>query len=332
TPFVQGVADASGRLTIGPFRAPNTGCAPTNPAADPNITGLYVAQTADLHARASLLFTYAPAPVVNLVQDIGYANEEDVTTNQMVALAGANWEPDQQVTLTSALLAPDGNGGVTPQPLTGDARSALASADGTFTLWYGVPRAPVMSRITLIASASGPRNGDVRLDTTITFTIAPSVAPTLSLSSAPGLDGMVTLAGANWPPDTQVQIEYCRGHPPYLIAGGSYCDPQLSQGLTSTTTDAAGKLLIAVALPGNARPGPITIQAQLQGQVFTNMAYDAQARPWDIPYPWAQVHPRLAFVLRALPYAIGALALALVIALIALGMWLDARRGWGRAA
>ena len=81
---------------------------------------------------------------------------------------------------------------------------------------------------------------------------------------------------------------------------------------------------MTIQIPTDARPGPITIQANPVSSPFDFSVY-TQALPFSVLYPFAQAHPRLELALRALPYAIT----ALLVALIALGAWLVERRRRG---
>ncbi len=62
TPFAQGVADASGRLTIAAFQTPQGESCTTKDGQNPgNNQTLFVAQTPDGKARVSLLYTIYPS-------------------------------------------------------------------------------------------------------------------------------------------------------------------------------------------------------------------------------------------------------------------------------
>ncbi len=197
--------------------------------------------------------------------------------------------------------------------------TVTAQRDGTFSVTAQTPAEPPETQITFFASANGPRDGDFSIMLNNFFSVVPMAPSTLTLSRSAALaGGSVTLTGTNWPVNQTIQISYCRG------AGQTTCDPRVSASLASAPTDSAGHLHVTIQIPTDARPGPITIQAAPVSSPFAYVVY-TQAFPFSVLYPFAQAHPRLELALRALPYAIA----ALLVALIALGVWLVERRRRG---
>jgi hypothetical protein len=315
-PFVQGVADASGHVTIRAFQTPPIEqCMTKDMRHFGDNQALFVAQTPDARARVSLLFTFHPTPQL-VSQQLG-----TVAGGQLVEMAGAGWEPGQVVIITPGVLSWPSDGYPTYDPATfqrllSAATTVSAQRDGTFAITATIPQEPPETQITYFATASGPRNGDVSVQLAGTFSVRPAGETTLTLSRSAALAGAaVTLTGTNWPADQAIRIEYCREHTMPL------CRDEYSQTLAVTHADGAGRLNVTVHIPADARPGPITIQVNVTASPFDLGTY-AQTWPFQVLYPFAQAHPRLEMAIHASPFA----AAALLIALLALAQWLTTQR------
>ncbi|HEX9037311.1 MAG TPA: hypothetical protein VF808_10015 [Ktedonobacterales bacterium] len=312
-PFAQGVADASGRITMTNIKTPEIGeCLQKDEQTPGDNPALFIAQTPDAQSRVTLLFTYHPAPSLQaFAQPI-------VGSGDVVFVTGAGWEPGQTVTITPAIgLWPRDNyltadpTAYTSLPLA--AQSVKAIYNGSFSVTLMIPPEPPETQIAFFATASGPRNGDVWVTLRPVFTVRPVESSIMLLSvtsGAPG--GAVTVRGANWPEGQAVRIEYCRGQDETLCAPGS------AQTLADIYTDGEGRIAATVQLPANAQPGPITIEARLMYSPFDDSVY-ARAQAYDLIFPFSQAHPRMYMALNFSPLV----AAGLVIALLALG---EARR------
>lgn len=315
TPFAQGVADASGRVTIAAFHAPGVDdCTIKDGSALGDNQALVVAQTPDGRARISLLYTFYPMPTLqNSVQDI-------VSGGEAILMSGSGWEPGQTVTITPAFQRWPASGypSYDPssfQPLPANSTTVTAQPDGTFATGVTVPQEPPETQITYIASANGPRNGDVTVEASICF-IGPIGTSSLAVNGNAAYAGAnVTVTGRDWPANQDIQIEYCRRQ------AQAHCDAFLSETLAVVMTDARGGFTATVQLPPNARPGPIMIQASPVSSPFDPTVY-TQTQPFAVRYPFALAHPRLEMAIHASPFA----AAALLIALLALGERLVSQR------
>ncbi len=318
TPFAQGIADASGHVTIAGFRTPEVDeCMTKDGQAIGDNQTLFVAQTPSASARISLLFTFYPPPA------LGTSSSGAIASGAVIALSGSGWEPGQKVTITPAFQLWPANGDLTSaapdfHQLLADAITVIAQPNGTFITGATIPPEPPETQITFFATANGPRNGQVSLQVNAVFSVLPSVLPTLVLDHSAGQAGdTVTVTGTNWPAGQDILITYCGGQV-------TLCPGKLSERLAFAHADERGRITATVRIPADALPGAITIQASPLVSPFDATVL-TQTQSFIVQYPFAQAHPRLELALRALPYAIT----ALLVGLIALGAWLAARRRRG---
>lgn len=322
--FAQGIADASGNLTIAAFQTPNIGECLTqdgqNAGRDP---ALFVAQTPDGAARISLPYTFNPMPWLSS-QHGPY-----VSSAGSIFATGSGWEPGQSITIVPVVGLWPSDSYLTVDPsqfqrLSLAASTAKAIYNGTFATTLTIPPEPPETQITFFATASGPINGDVTVQMGNMFTVMPERAASVSLSGRSAeAGGAVTVTGANWPAGQVVQIEYCRGQDTPL------CPNDVSEELAQVHADASGRIAATVHIPDNARPGPITIQVRTAFSPFGDGPFDgggknpyAFAVPFQVVYPFAQAHPRLQMAINASPFA----AAGLIISLLALLDWRRKRR------
>jgi hypothetical protein len=323
TSFAQGRADASGHVIIAGFHTPGVEeCLTKDGQQFGDNQALFVAQTPDARARVSLLFTFFPSPALGPI-----SATSAVMAGQVIMLGGSGWEPGQTVTITPAFHLWPTNGdlaSVTPDfhQLPADATTVFAQSDGTFMTGATIPQEPPETQIAFFATADGPRNGQVSLQMNAVFSVLPSVLPTLALGHSAGQAGDTdTVTGTNWPAGQDILIAYCGGQV-------TLCPGKLSEQLASVNADERGRITATIRIPTGALPGPITVQAGPLTSPF-DATILTRTQSFIVQYPFAQAHPRLELALRALPYAI----MALLVALIALGEWLATqRRGPGLAA
>ena len=328
TPFAQGVADASGRLTIAGFQTPDVEqCMKPDNIHIGNNEKLFIAQTVDGKARVSLLYTFFPAPTLEMpaATDTSWM----VSDGDRIFITGSGWEPGQTVIFTPAIARWPKIGYLQTDPADFERLPLAASVaqvdpNGSLATYVTVPPEPPETQVAFFASASGPRNGDVTVEMNELFSVRPLVQSTLALSHGSGVAGStLTARGTNWPAGQTVELAYCRGQDAPL------CPPQMAAGLASVIPDSAGRFTTTLTLPDDASAGPITIQASLLNSPFgasditsDNVVYH-EGQPFLIVYPFALAHPRIQMAINASPFA----AAALIIGLLALAEWRRKRRG-----
>lgn len=318
---VRPTVGPDGSFQTSPFPLPyEPGCGPA-----PSTKIVFVAHTSDDAVSATAPFVYTPAPT--LQSD----SQEQVKPNFAVTLSGQNWEPNEQVTITSGILAtpilscpptvpPICDTPASPAPAA--TIQVTADAQGNLSFSYALPGGlPPRTGVLVRATGTGPRYGTIEA-TPIEFLIRPSDDPTIALSRTEGEAGVaVVVRGDHWYPGDPVTIEYCRGQNTSIAPGEPRCLGNTTQWLGQTTVDAAGRLNATVSLPTNARTGPVLIQARVENDVL-GLAVYAQAAPFEIvpqPLPWSQQHPRAALALTLARPAAPALALGLL--LLAAHLW-----------
>lgn len=293
----------------------------------------FVAHTPDNTVSAEAPFAYTPPPTLDS------HSGQQVRPGFAVSLTGENWEPGEQVTITSGVLA-------TPQlacapqippacqqqatPVPSATVHATASDTGEISMNYSLPGGlAARSGVLVQATGTGPLYGTVTA-APLEFLILPAMDPTINLDKATGVAGAaVSVRGDHWYPGDTVQIEYCRDQNMTIgpgLGGGSgqgelRCDPQSAQTLGAVIVDASGRFSTTVSIPTDARIGPITIQARVPNDAFGLLIY-AQAAAFQIvppPLPWNRQHPRMALALAIARPAVPALILGVL--LLAVYVW-----------
>lgn len=306
---------ANGTFEAPAIGAPAQGCV-FQPA--PGTVVQVVARSLDNHTAASAAFTYVAEPPVLAPSWTGTTIP---ATAVSVSATGLGWGAGTLVSLWAPIASP---GASPPDPWLPPAGLPIAQvrADGVGAFTASVPLAVPAgglrpgTSINLAASASTPLYGDVLVNMPAQFAVGLSVMPALSLDSSQGLAGAaLTIAGDHWWPGDTVQIAYCRGIT-------TYCNPYVMQQLGTAVVDDHGHFSARVALPTNARVGPISVEVYVGDQAVSpylmTQAFEVEAPP----LPWNKVHPRLAHYLPIL--AVTLLALAVVAAIL----WRPAVRRW----
>ncbi len=312
---------SGGTFQMQAFPAPQPGGCGDISADTNNV--LFVAHTRDNSLSAEAPFTYTAQPTLDS------PSGQQVRPNFAVTLTSENWEPGEQVTITSGVVAtaqvsciqqgpPACSQVTTPAPSA--TVHATANAQGAISLTYALPRGlPPRSGVLVQATGTGPLYGTVAAPP-LGFLIVPSVDPAIALNRTTGTAGVaVVVQGSHWYPGDTVVIEYCRAenvtNVPELGARGGQsnlrCDPQVAQWLGQVTVDANGRFTSTVSVPTNARIGPITIQARVPNDIF-GLAVYAQVAAFEIvppPLPWSHQHPRMALALTIGRPAVPALVL-----------------------
>lgn len=315
-------ASADGTLPSTPVQVPRMpGCSAVQYA---NV--LFVAHTTDNSVGAQAPFTYMATPTLES------QSYEPVRPNVAVSLSGQNWEPGEQVTITSGVLssphlpcAPQ----VPPlcenptKPVPSATTHTNADDHGQISLSYVLPVGlPPRTAVLVQATGTGPQYGTIAA-APIEFLIGPALDPTITLERSQGAPGVaVVVRGDRWYPGDAVTLEYCRGEDGASIAPNEpRCPPQSAQWLGQTTVDTHGRFSRTLSVPTNARVGPILIQARVENDVMGLVVY-AQAAPFQIvppPLPWSQQHPRLALAVAIAQPAAPAAALGVL--LLAAYIW-----------
>lgn len=281
-----------------------------------------IAHSLDGRTMAKATFTYiAESPVLARARmDTTIAG-----TATSVSVTGLGWGAGTQVTL----WAPIGSAQMSPQdPWLPPAGLPVVHvyADGSGAFAASVPLAisggtlRPGTAISLVASASTALYGDVVVIMPEQFMVGLSVIPVLALDHAQGLSGAaLTVTGDHWWPGDTVQVAYCRGTT-------NRCAPNLMQQLGTAVVDGNGHFSVHVALPTNARVGPISVEAYVGDDIASLYVFTQAFEVVPPPLPWSKVHPRLAHYLPIL-------AVALLLLLVAGAvLWRPAMRRWRAAA
>ncbi len=326
----QATAAADGTLLTAQFRAPRSEtCSSLNMTPDGRAKDggaiLLLIHTRDGKARTPLTFTYLTYD--NGPQVTAAPANSALTPGTALTLTGAHWEPGERVTIIPQ-VAPwvyVSAGPVWPpafQPVPGLVLSATADAQGAFSAVVPALDEPPGTQFTAIAEGTGPRYGDVNVDSYY-YQMLPKIYPSIHLDqSGVYAGGKVTVTGERWPANVAGVVEYCRGQMGLPDMVGLRCLG--GQHLGDFQTDGAGRFSATVSLPANAALGPITVQARVPTAPFGLIVY-AQSQPLRIIPTFTQAHPRLTRVMGMAPYLAGG-AVALLTPLVVTTILIRRRR------
>lgn len=301
--IAQTTTGADGALQTAPFAAPtNQACGQGAQYGQPGSFVVFKAHTSDNRESAQARFIYLAIPSLS---SSGFMS---VMPGSLIQLLGQNWEPGEQVTVTTVEtygqsqeeLENTSAGTVSQEPIM----QVKSNGHGTFTAEMVVPNDfPLYdySGLVVTASAISSTYGSFTA-TPLVFNVLPEAVPTFTANLTQALPGtLVIVSGTHWPMGT-VLVEYCRGQTPRYGSSQIGCDPIASQGIGFALIQGPGSFSIEVTIPLNARPGPITLQARADSDILTDIY--TQALPLTVltpappqPASWEVVHPRLAQVL-----------------------------------
>jgi hypothetical protein len=308
---------ADGTFAAPPLAAPGPTCGfDPQPGTAIQIVGR-MATNSQLMASATFTYIASPPALAPAVRDGAIA--PDATS---LPVTGVGWDAGTLVTLwptpewpASAPLDPW-------QPPAGVPSIQLAAdAQGAFTaqvpLLAGTsPRRPGVTMLAA-ASATSARYGTLVTSVPQPFEVQPLVAPVLALDRTGGVAGVtIGVTGDQWWPGDVVQIAYCRG-------AVALCNVYATQALGTATVNRAGHFSAQVALPANARTGPITVEAYAGSGLLGPYVV---ARHFQVVAGGAPANPPHAQPPGAAPLLVTVLLGLLMLAGVLDAVWLLARR------